>query len=291
MCNSITPKPDDSRNAHFHSTSTDTLTVPTTAGLLTSTSESSYPQDSITCLLKTAVAPIIAGHIRKRANILFDEGAQRSFISAAMATKLGLQPTITQGMALASFGSTTASYQEFGATTVEVETITGDRIPISVLVITSIAAPIQSSVSTSVRNKPYLQGLKLAHPVTSEHDYEISLLIGTDYYWSFIQDHIVRGEGPTAQQSKLGYLLSGPVLSPPQEISSILLQLTSAIATPKEPDLEQFWSIEAIGTTVNKSPDQSFLKTYQETCIHQSPTGMYVAKFPWKEVRPCLPSN
>jgi len=159
-------------------------------------------------------------------------------------------------------------------------------------VIPSIAAPIQSSVSTSVRNKPYLKSLKLAHLVTSDHDFEISLLIGTDYYWSFIQDHIVRGEGPTAQQSKLGYLLSGPVLSSPQEISSsILLQLTSTIATLKEPDLEQFWSIEAISTTVNKSPDQSFLKTYQETCIHQSPTGMWVAKFPWKEARPCLPSN
>ena len=128
---------------------------------------------------------------------------------------------------------------------------------------------------------PYLQGLELAHPVTSEHNFEISLLIGTDYYWSFIQDHIVRGEGPTAQQSKLGYLLSGPVPSSLQEASSsILLQLTSTTTTPKEPDLEQFWSVEAIGTTVNKSSDPSFLKTYQETCIHQSPTGMYVAKFP-----------
>ena len=93
--------------------------------------------------------------------------------------------------------------------------------------------------------------------------------------------------GPTAQQSKLGYLLSRPVPSSLQEASSsILLQLTSTTATPKEPDLEQFWSIEAIGTTVNKSSDPSFLKTYQETCIHQSPTEMYVAKFPWKEDRP-----
>ena len=130
------------------------------------------------------------------------------------------------------------------------------------------------------------------HIQFSDHKFEIGLLIGTDYYWSFIQDHIVRGQGPTAQQSKLGYLLSGPVPSSPQEASSsILLQLTSTTTAPHEPDLEHFWSIEAIGTTVNKSADPSFLKTYQETCIHQSPTGMYVAKFPWKESRPCLPSN
>ena len=81
--------------------------------------------------------------------------------------------------------------------------------------------------------------------------------------------------------------MSRPVPSSLQEASSsILLQLTSTTATPKEPDLEQFWSIEAIGTTVNKSSDPSFLKMHQETCIHQSPTGMYVAKFPWKEDRP-----
>ena len=284
------PKPNEGRSANHSGASTDVPPVPvtTTANLLTSTLESSHLHSNTTCLLKTAVAPVIAGHIRRRANILFDEGAQRSFISAEMAARLYLQPTTTQIMALASFGANTASYQELGAVTIEIETITGDRIPISVLVIPSIAAPIQSSINTSVRNMPYLQGLKLAHPVTSDHKFEIGLLIGTDYYWSFIQDHIVRGQGPTAQQSKLGYLLSGPVPSSPQEASSsILLQLTSTTTAPHEPDLEHFWSIEAIGTTA----DPSFLKTYQETCIHQSPTGMYVAKFPWKESRPCLPSN
>ena len=214
--------------------------------------ESSHLHSNTTYLLKTAVAPVIAGHIRRRANILFDEGAQRSFISAEMAARLYLQPTTTQTMALASFGANTASYQELGAVTIEIETITGDRIPISVLVIPSIAAPIQSSINTSVRNMLYLQGLKLAHPVTSDHKFEIGLLIGTDYYWSFIQDHIVRGQGPTAQQSKLGYLLSGPVPSSPQEASSlILLQLTSTTTAPHEPDLEHIWSIEAIGRIHN----------------------------------------
>ena len=32
--------------------------------------------------------------------------------------------------------------------------------------------------------------------------------IVTDHHWSFVQDHIIKGEGPTAQKSKLGYLLS-----------------------------------------------------------------------------------
>ena len=195
-------------------------------------------------------------------------------------------------MALASFGTTIASYQELGVATVKIETIPGEVIPISVLIIPSIAAPIQSSINCSVRNLPYLRGLKLAHPVTSNHHFKISILIGTDYYWTFIQDHIVRGDGPTAQQSKLGYLLSGPLPSPlPELSSSVLLQLTSEITAPATPDLEQFWSVEAIGTTTDKSSNSPFLQTYQETHVYQSSTGKYVAKFPWKEDRPYLPSN
>ena len=50
-------------------------------------------------------------------------------------------------------------------------------------------------------------------------------------------------------------------------------------------------TLHNFGASLNKSSDPSFLKTYQETCIHQSSAGMYVAKFPWKESKPCLPSN
>ena len=58
---------------------------------------------------------------------------------------------------------------------------------------------------------PHLQGLTLAHPVMDIKDFEISLLIGADYYWSVMEDTIIRGDGPTAMKSKLGFLLSGPV--------------------------------------------------------------------------------
>jgi len=36
----------------------------------------------------------------------------------------------------------------------------------------------------------------------------VSILIGADYYWTFVEDKIIRGDGPTAQQSKLGLLYS-----------------------------------------------------------------------------------
>ena len=45
-----------------------------------------------------------------------------------------------------------------------------------------------------------------------DSQFDISLLIGVDHYWKIVEDHIVRRDGPTAVQSKLGYLLSGPLI-------------------------------------------------------------------------------
>ncbi|CAB4027962.1 Hypothetical predicted protein [Paramuricea clavata] len=41
----------------------------------------------------------------------------------------------------------------------------------------------------------------------TDEKFEVSLLIGANYYWEIVQDHIIRGAGPTAMESKLGYLL------------------------------------------------------------------------------------
>ena len=290
LCSSEPPKPNERENSNQKGLDNSISVVHTT---LTPASRSIPPHINTACLLKTAIAPISAGDVKAQANILFDEGAQRSFISAEMAAELHITPATSEDISIASFGTNCTLYQQLGVATVKVETNSGELIPISVLIVPSIAAPIQNSVCASVNSMSHLRGLKLAHPVTTDKNFKISLLIGTDYYWTFVQDHIVRGEGPTAQQSKLGYLLSGPMpYSISQTTSSILLQITSTVTTSKEPDLEQFWSVEAIGTNIHEEQtDTAFLQTYQNKCISQTPEGTYIAKFPWKEDRAYLPSN
>ena len=58
------------------------------------------------------------------------------------------------------------------------------------------------------------------------------------------------------------------------------------------PNLEKFWSIKVIDTdTVTRSPDLTFLQSYQESAISCTTEGTYVARFPWKVDKPHLPSN
>ena len=168
-------------------------------------------------------------------------------------------------------------------TQINVETSTGCRIPISVLIVPFIAAPLQNSLQTSITGFPYLQGLKLAHPITNKENFQISGLIGADFYWTLVEDHIISGDRPTAQQSKLGYLLSGPIPQMPSQLSNALHVVTMSITT-NNPNLDRFWSLEETGTTPNDSQikDSTFLRHYQSTCISQVPDGTYTAKFPWR---------
>ncbi|XP_048577424.1 uncharacterized protein LOC116610191 [Nematostella vectensis] len=209
-------------------------------------------------LLKTAVSHVRVGNTSREVNILLDEGAQRSFITKKLADELGAKPISRENISMSAFGATENSLRKLEVTNVEVISEQGDRIPLRVLVVPHIATPLQCKHHTDVSNIPDLKGFKLAHPVSSGN-FEINLLIGADHYWDIVQDKIIRGEeGPTAMQSKLGYLLSGPS------------QWASPNADP---------------------PEKNFLTNYQATSITRDDDGTYIAWFQWKEEHAPLPTN
>ena len=105
----------------------------------------------------------------------------------------------------------------------------------------------------------------------------------------------MRGNGPTAQQSKLGFLLSGPVSYPVSQsnVANPLHITVMSIVSTEEPNLDRFWSVEEAGTT-HPCPckqDTTFIQQYQATCINQAIDGTYILKFSWKPDCPHLPSN
>ena len=160
-----------------------------------------------------------------------------------------------------------------------------------------IAAPIRICCTTQTLQLPHLRGLTLAHPVSAQTHLNISVLIGADFYWSFVGDHVVRGNtGPTAVESKLGYLLSGPVsldYTFPNEITTFHVMAHTAAAPLEQPvTLERFWNLETIGIMDSDTPDvlrQDF-ETFRDHYIERH-QNHYVAKLPWKSDHPSLPTN
>jgi len=270
-------------------------TVPTSTALLATVPTDAMSLHSAelgTCLLKTAVGSIAANGLCVEANILFDEGSQRSFLTKGLADSLNLHPRATETIALSTFGSQSTRTVKVDVITVYLIAISGERIPLSVLIVPTITAPLQRVATTSFTELPYLQGVHLAHPITTGDRLEITLLIGADQYWNVVEDHIIRGNGPTAMQSKLGYLLSGPTTSP--VVNSDTATSILYVATAHSPDhaLEKFWNVETLGTTqLDNKPTMTFMDQYLSTAITREPNGAYTACFPWKENHPPLPCN
>ena len=101
----------------------------------------------------------------------------------------------------------------------------------------------------NVAHLPHLKKLPLTHPISADREFHISLLVGADHYWDIVGDVIVRGDGPTAVESKVGYLLSGPA---PTMIGQFLTTCDSVMMLtllPVEFNLEHFWNLESVGVT------------------------------------------
>ena len=263
-------------------------TVPVTTTIALADTQTSVLCSSV-CLLKTAVAKVVSDVDSATANILFDEGAQRSFISKKLANTLRLTPSQYENISLASFGADASIPQCLDVTTIKVVSCTGEMIPLSVLVVPKIAAPLQCITSSKLQELPYLKNLTLAHPIMKEDSqFDVSLLIGVDHYWKIVEDHVVRGDGPTAVQSKLGYLLSGPLFH--SVLSNTATSMHIGIHENDNQTLERFWAIESSGTIPTVKKSDGFMDTYLNS-ITRREDGSYVVRFPWKEDHAPLPSN
>ena len=94
---------------------------------------------------------------------------------------------------MSTFGAQVSPSRAFAVITMFVHDLNGTHMQISVLIVPELAAPIGNSVRAHLHAIPHLQKLPLAHPVTGDENFHISVLIGADYYWDFVQDHVVRG--------------------------------------------------------------------------------------------------
>ncbi|XP_060598916.1 uncharacterized protein LOC132752597 [Ruditapes philippinarum] len=236
-------------------------------------------------LLKTAVSMVTSKSTSISANILFDEGSQSSFISEHLAQKLQLEPTGSETLYMSGFGDTERRVRHLSRATVYLETAE-ENIPINVLIVPEISMPLKS-YHKHAGHLPYLKGLKLAHPVSGDEDFDIEILIGADHYWDVVQDEVIRGDGPTAILSKIGYLLSGPLKTGTLINSTSIPVSMMNVITMKTQDvvnLEKFWEVESIGVEQKPNQQLNFEKTreYSENSITYSKEN-YVDNLPQKD--------
>ena len=90
----------------------------------------------------------------------------------------------------------------------------------------------------------------VVHPMTSDVQFQISLLIGADHYWDIVEYDIIRSLDPTTAKSKIDYLLSGLVLNPSPTLSAFDASILKVIVLNESENilntaLERFGNLES----------------------------------------------
>jgi len=93
---------------------------------------------------------------------------------------------------------------------------------------------------------------------------------------------VIHGNGPTAVKSRLGYLLSVPLLQSSATVSLVHVTFTYV----DDRNIDTFWKAEFSGISLDTTAnDNIFLNAYMQSLLNIN------QKFPRKEEHPYLPSN
>ena len=163
-----------------------------------------------------------------------------------------------------------------------------------------ICHPVSNqNVKLSKQKYKHLQHLTLANN-TLESEMSIDILIGSDFYWSIVENETIRGPpgSPVAVESKVGYILSGPtsvpnLSKPTTTLISHVLKCESEFVVENitlNNDLQSFWSGESISDNdvdVHADVHQSFRDDLKFNTIE----SRYEVKLPFKEEHDLLPDN
>jgi hypothetical protein len=220
-------------------------------------------------LLKTATARLWYKNQGLSVNILLDEGAQRSFVTEHTANLLQIknEECTSELVNLATFGHNETKSKQLLSTLMQLETKSGEKLDISALIVPKISTPVRNYVQLSLQEHEYLK----------------------DLYWSIVGNHTVRGAGPTAVASKLGYLLSGPTHIKNSHIMNTMICKVLVDNRETERNLTDLWKLDSVGVCEEKTYEADYA-SYRDNQLKLE-DGKYTASLPWKEDHEALPTN
>ncbi|PFX29435.1 Exonuclease [Stylophora pistillata] len=218
--------------------------------------------------------------------ILFDNGSQRSYVTDHIKAKLGLTATSNETLHLNTFGENAYRKQKCQVVTLPLRSNKDEYVEISVLNFPVICSPLPKRIDVS--KYPHLIDLDLADRSAFDLD-SIEILIGSDYYWDIVTGESIRGEfGPTAINSKFGWLLSGAteeqhVHEISNVVSNLIISGKPLLNETNEADeitdmLKRFWDVESL-RIVDTDRQGELVKRKGEITFNSS---YYEVHLPWK---------
>ena len=152
---------------------------------------------------------------------------------------------------------------------------------------TKFAKPLES-VALDVEANPHLANIIFTE-VYPRGSAEVDILIGADYYCSFVNGKCINGSKPdtlTAVNSTLGWIVSGPLTG--RSTSNTTTMFTCVRPDPVENILKNVWEIDSIGIV----DEGTKLSLEENDAVCQFKRGLkfdgqrYEVSLPWRESHP-----
>ena len=254
-----------------------------------------FTGDSDTVLLQMATVRAFnleQPSIKSALLVLMDSESQSSYITERACQALNLKKLGTKPLSIMTFGSKKERHEKCNIVKLGLETENDSIIELRLLSVEHICEPIISSI-VDFKWYPHLRNLPFAFDYNSGTMLEPDILLGSDQYWNLLTGEIIKSKGgPTALNTHLGWILSGPVLGASYQSNQAtlvthVLGVTRAYADKSlDNSLKSFWDTESIGIVDKEDAVQ--IQFEQHVAFNN---GRYTVSLPWKEYCLPLPSN
>ena len=247
-------------------------------------------------ILQTVPAVLCGSNeCKKVVRCFFDPGSQTSFVQQRVVEELGLDGE-TVRIAVSGFGRKSARDTLRKRISFTLAPVSDPGKPQGVEALTApvICRPADA-VDVYPTKWPHLQDIKFPEKFP-RNEQEIDVLIGLDFYYSFVSRDVVRGgpNEPVALRTSLGWVFCGPTGGHGQDCT-VSMSVQVCANQELNDTLQKFWNLESIGITpvemsVSTSQSEStVLKKFKETLAYKN--GRYDVSLPWKDEQIVLKDN
>lgn len=230
-------------------------------------------------LLSTAVVNVLDRFGQPHScRVLLDNGSQSNFMSQRLCNLLQLSKEKIR-LSVTGINQITENIPYRVVTTIQ-STITQFERKLSCLILTNITSNIPSlSFDPTILNIP--KNISLADPHFNQSG-PIDLLIGADTFWDLLCiGQIKLGINlPVMQKTKLGWIISGPILSNNQHISQNSTHCHFTKTSELENKLTKFWELETYKQTKFLSGEELSCEEHFKQNLQRNDDGRFVVAIP-----------
>ncbi|XP_063831745.1 uncharacterized protein LOC135080954 [Ostrinia nubilalis] len=245
-------------------------------------------------LLATALVDVESGSgICKTFRALLDQGSQASFVTESAVQALGLQK-VPGKTSISGVGDQNDSIVSKSIVSFSLKSIHDPnyQIVVKAHVLKKLTSVIPSK-RVRVETIPNIIHLQLADP-NFHIPNKVDLLLGADVYSQILVEGLLKGPAgtPVAQNTKLGWILSGMAPSEAVDSSPICLHNTvicmNTCVSNDDDMLKKFWELESESKLEPKllsEEEQACENLYAATTTRDA-DGRYVVKLPFRSPDP-----